>query len=109
MGAVFEGSSSGSGIVQATESVNTKATQLNELVERIAAEVLEIDEQIRTLATSGLKGSAMTTAVNTYNTNREVIDDFVKRFAATACALSESAIAHSNINEEAQAAAAGVQ
>lgn len=109
MGAVFEGSGNGSAIIQNAASVNAKASELNELVGRIAQEVFEIDEQIRVLAQNGLKGSAMTKAVHTYNTNREVIDQFVKRFAATACVLSENAIAHSNVNEEAEAAAAGVQ
>lgn len=109
MGAVFEGNGNGSAIIQDAAGVNTKAGDLNELVGRIAQEVFEIDEQIRALALNGIKGSAMTKAVHTYNTNREVIDQFVKRFAATACVLSESAIAHSNVNDEAETAAAGVQ
>lgn len=109
MGTVFEGSGSGSTAVieQDTAIVNSKAIALYELVEDIKTEVLAIDTEIQTLALSGIKGSAMTTAVNTYVTNREVLDDFVKRFAATACVLNENAIAHSNINDEAQTAASG--
>lgn len=105
MGMTFEGNGKSSAVSQDASRLNKKAFELNELVERIAQEVLDIDEEIMLLAAEGIKGSAMSRAMHTYVTNREVIDGFVKRFAATACVLSESAIASSNINEEAEGAA----
>lgn len=107
MGAVFEGSGNGSQIEQDAVSVNTKANDLYDLVVRIKNEIHAIDEEIIAIAHKGLKGSAVESSVRTYIQNREVIDGFVKKFAATACVLSESAIAHSNINEEAETAAGG--
>lgn len=106
--ATFEGRGRGSNFTQNASNMNRKAIELHELVERIAQEVLDIDEQIQVLAAKGIKGSAMSQAMNTYVTNREVIDDFVKRFAATACALSDSSIAASNVNESAEGSASGV-
>lgn len=107
MGAVFEGSGNGSQIEQDAVSVNKKANDLYDLVVRIKDEIHAVDEEIIAMAQNGLKGTAVEAYVKTYEDNRKVIDDFVKRFAAVACVLSESAIAHSNINEEAEIAAGG--
>lgn len=105
--ATFEGKGRSSDFIQNAGTTHKKAMELLDLVERIAQEIFDIDEQIQTIALKGLKGSAMSHAVDTYVENRNVIDNFVKRFAAAACALGDSSVAASNVNESAEGSASG--
>lgn len=82
-----------------------KADALYELVERIVNKMDEIDNEVIGLVEGGLEGPSVQTAADSYIENREVISDFVKRFAAVAYDIHTSAGNAQRIEEEANSAA----
>ncbi len=94
-------------LTQNTDSQSSKAAQLESIVESIVKKIEEIDTEIMNLVRGGMEGSSVATMANTYIQNRNVINDYVKRFAATACVLDESAQAMKNINMNSDTAAGG--
>lgn len=94
-------------LTQNTGSQSAKAEALMNLVEEVVKKIEEIDEEITSLVRGGMEGTSVQTMANTYISNREVINDYVKRFAATACVLDEDARAMNNINQQSGTAAGG--
>lgn len=78
-------------LTQNTSSQKEKAEQLSQLVVSIANKIEEIDTEILNLARGGLQGESVQSMADSYLKNREVISDFVKRFAATAIVLYDDA------------------
>ena len=95
------------GFVQKVAVQQSKAAELNELVKDIVNTITNIDESVDRLVMNGLHGDAMTAMVNTYDNNRTVIDDFVKRFNAVARAAHASATANQQLEESLKEAAMG--
>jgi len=98
---------SGAKLTQNTSSQSAKAEALGEIVENIAKKINEIDVEIQSLVKGGLEGNSVQTMAKTYLHNREVISDYVKRFAATAYELDESAKAMQKAEQQADEAASG--
>lgn len=94
-------------LTQNTGSQSAKAEALMQIVEDVVKKIEEIDTEITGLVRGGMEGTSVQTMANTYLGNREVINDYVKRFAATACVLDESARAMKNIEQQSNAAAGG--
>lgn len=84
-----------------------KGEALEQIVESIVKKIEEIDTEIESLVRGGMEGNSVQTMANTYIKNREVISDYVKRFAATAYVLDESAKAMKKIEDQADTAASG--
>ena len=98
---------SGVKLTQNTDNQSSKAAELERIVESIVKKIEEIDTEIMNLVRGGMEGSSVATMANTYIQNRNVINDYVKRFAATACVLDESAQAMKKININSDTAASG--
>lgn len=94
-------------LTQNTSSQSEKAEALEQIVESIVKKIEEIDTEIESLVRGGMEGNSVQTMANTYIKNREVISDYVKRFAATAYVLDESAKAMKKIEDQADTAASG--
>lgn len=94
-------------LTQNTSSQSSKAEALEAIVESIVSKMDEIDTEIENLVKNGMEGSSVETMAKTYIANREVISDYVKRFAATAYVLDENAKAAAKIEQEAETAAGG--
>lgn len=99
---------SGVKLTQNTTNQSQKAEALKEIVESIVSKMEEIDTEILNLVKSGMEGSSVATMAATYLRNREVISDYVKRFAATACVLDDNAQTMQKLNQSADTAASGV-
>lgn len=97
----------GTKLTQNTSSQSQKAEALGEIVDSIVKKINEIDTEIENLVRNGMEGNSVQTMANTYIRNREVISDYVKRFAATAYVLDESAKAMQKIEQQADTAASG--
>lgn len=104
----FEGAGSGTVLMNANVQ-NTKAMELNNLMESIAEKIHQVDSQIEALVLNGIEGSSVEAMSKTYMENREVINNYVKRFATTACVLSANAIRSSNVDSNSASAAGGVR
>ena len=89
-------------ISQNAVSQKTKAGQLEALAQKIKTAMDAVDLEIQNLVSSGMEGSAVQAAANTYIKNREVISGFVQRFAATAVILDSGAEAMAKLNENAE-------
>ena len=96
-------------LTQNAGSQSEKAEALMQIVDSIANKIGEIDEEIENLTRNGMEGTSVQTMANTYIRNREVISDFVKRFAATACVLDESAREMKRQEQQSDMAAGGFQ
>lgn len=94
-------------LTQNTGSQSEKAEALEQIVESIVKKIEEIDTEIESLVKNGMEGNSVQTMANTYIKNREAISGYVKRFAATACVLDESAQAMKKIENQADMAASG--
>lgn len=97
----------GKRLTQNASDQQRKAEQLEALVQRIVNKMDEIDEEIINLVEGGMEGKSVQTMANTYIENRDVISQFVKRFAAIACVVHESAEQMMKVEEEANTAAMG--
>lgn len=82
-------------------NINTKALEMNNLVEEIANQIEEIDAAILNLVQEGMEGTAVEEMAKKYGQNRELINAFVKRFAAMSAILDESAKEMQKIDAEA--------
>lgn len=96
-------------ISQNTSDQMRKAEDLQSLVESIVSKIEEIDTEITNLVRGGLEGTSVQSMANSYIKNREVINDYVKRFAATACVLYDDAQDMMNEEMNANTAAGGVE
>ena len=94
-------------LTQNTSNQRAKAEALEQIVEDIVKKIEDIDEEIISLVRGGMEGTSVQTMANSYIKNREVINDYVKRFAATACVLDESSKAMRNIEQQSDTAAGG--
>lgn len=99
---------SGVKLTQNADNQSQKAEQLESIVKSIVSKMEEIDTEIKSLVQGGMEGSAVAAMAGTYIQNREVINDYVKRFAATACVLHENAQTMKTINQNSDTAASGV-
>lgn len=82
-------------------SMRNKAEELDSLVEAMANRIMNIDEEIKILVQGGLEGSAIESMATAYIKNREVISDYIRKFAMTAQILHESANALGTANSNA--------
>lgn len=99
---------SGVKLSQTTDSQITKADELMDLVRDIIRKIEEIDDSIESLVKGGIEGKAVDAMTATYSKNREVINDYVKRFSATASLLRENAELTKKKSAEAVDAASGI-
>lgn len=98
---------SGAKLTMDANSQSNKAYELEAIVDSIVSKIQEIDEEILTLVQGGMEGSAVETMSRTYIQNREVINDYVKRFASIACVLDDDAQRMKKINENSEVSAGG--
>lgn len=96
-------------LTQNTGIQSQKAQDLYDIVGSVVKKIEEIDAEIMTLVKGGMEGSSVAAMANTYLKNREVINDYVKRFAAIACLLDENAVTMKNIDSTSEVAAGGRQ
>lgn len=96
---------SGVRLTQNVDDQSNKAMELENIVKSIVSKIEEIDTEIKSLVQGGMEGSSVATMAGTYIKNREVINDYVKRFAATACVLEENAQTMKKINLNSDSAA----
>ena len=101
------GTVSGVKVTQNTGNQKAKAEALEALVQRIVNKIEEIDSEITSLVQGGLEGNSVQTMANTYIHNREVVNDYIKRFALTAEVLYDTADLMQKNEDEANAAASG--
>lgn len=78
-------------IGQTSTSQIAKAEDLLSLVSDIVSKITEIDDDIRMLVQGGIEGETVDPMVASYKQNREVIDDFVRRFSLTASVVKQNA------------------
>lgn len=94
-------------LLQDADAQMEKAEQLLALAQGIANKIEEIDIEIENLVSGGLKGTAVKAMSQSYINNREVINDFIKRFATSACILYNGAEDTKNYQMQATDAAGG--
>ncbi|MBE5885268.1 MAG: hypothetical protein E7284_02560 [Lachnospiraceae bacterium] len=97
----------GARLTQNTASQAEKAEALEEIVVRVVNKIEEIDEEIKTIVAGGIEGEAIETMATTYLRNREVISDYVKKFAALAIVLYEDSQNMKTVESNANVAAGG--
>lgn len=68
-----------------------KADDLMQLVSDIVKKIEDIDDDIILLVQAGLSGEVVEPAVRAYKENRDVINDFVRRFSLTASVIRQNA------------------
>lgn len=86
---------------------NTNIGLLNDIIEKSVARIEAIDGALQDLVASGLKGSAVDTMSNTYQTNRETISELLKEFAKYSVELQEQETRLTNLDTEASQSAVG--
>ena len=92
-------------LTQNTGKQSEKAEALELIVESIVSKIGEIDSEIVNLIRGGMEGASVQSMANTYIRNREVINDYVKRFASIACVLYDDAQGMKNLESQADTAA----
>lgn len=94
-------------LTQNTASQAGKAEALEDIVIKVVNKIEEIDEEIKTIVVDGIQGEAIATMAATYLRNREVISEYVKKFAALAIVLYEDSQNMQNVENNANIAAGG--
>lgn len=83
------------------QNMKNKAYEMEALVEKMANRITSIDEEIKSLVKGGLEGTAVESMATAYIRNREIISDYIRRFAKVAQILHESASAMEKANDNA--------
>lgn len=98
---------SGQKISLTTDTQITRADELMDLVKDIIKKIEEIDTSIESLVKGGIEGKTVDAMTATYDNNRQVINEYVKKFSAAASLLRENAEVTKKKTQEAIEAAGG--